>query len=807
MLEKHLIAETHPIANCKNIIFWQDYRVTVLTDRLFRIEKNNEKIFRDDATQVVWFRNTKPQAFTIYENQDGFFIKTERCKLCLKRSIQDCCVEIDGKKVPLNNTENLKGTYRTLDRCNGNRYIPSKLNKNGREYDIELNDGVCSKNGVAVFDDAKSLSLDENGEVLPVCGKGEDLYVFAYGNDYKNAVKALYLICGAVPVVPRFALGNWWSRYHEYTDKEYLRLLQKFENHNVPLTVATIDMDWHYSVNIDEELGITKSGKNTPYYVGEGSMGWTGYTWNKNLFPNYKKFLAKVKEKGVKITLNLHPADGVRWWEVQYKEMAKALGLDCKSEKQIPFDFTNTKFINAYFSVLHKPYEADGVDFWWIDWQQGEKSNIAGLDPLWALNHYHYYDNKTTGNPLILSRYAGIGSHRYPLGFSGDTHITWETLDYLPYFTLTASNVGYTWWSHDIGGHMQGEVNGELYLRHIQFGVFSPINRLHSSDAKVTTKEAWYYGNGIGKIAMDWLRFRHSMIPFLYTCSVKAHTDGVALIEPLYYYWQDDEAYEFKNEYLFGEQMLVAPITKPSKDGFSSVKVWIPKGVWTDIFTGDEYTVETAKTVEMYRDLESIPVLAKSGAILPFSGDSGNSCKNPKRLNMRIYSGNGEFTLYEDGLENGDDRVFKTNFTLKESELNGTVTSVLEFFGTGEAEVIPTDRIITLYFENIKDGTVCVKIDNEPYEVEELYEDCVSVKLPFMPEKKYTVTVVYDKQTPLKKAINRMKEILLGTEMNNTAKNESFEKIEKVDNLEDFKIAVLQSVLPEKTKKRLLEII
>ena len=110
-----------------------------------------------------------------------------------------------------------------------------------------------------------------------------------------------------------------------------------------------------------------------------------------------------------------------------YKEMAEAVGVDYTKEKPVEFDLTNEKFVNSYFDILHHPYEKDGVDFWWIDWQQGKKSQIQGLDPLYALNHYHTLDNsRDNKRGVILSRYAGVGSHRYPLGFSGDTNTSWE---------------------------------------------------------------------------------------------------------------------------------------------------------------------------------------------------------------------------------------------------------------------------------------------------------------------------------------------------------------------------------------------
>ena len=94
------------------------------------------------------------------------------------------------------------------------------------------------------------------------------------------------------------------------------------------------------------------------------------------------------------------------------------------------------------------------------------------LDPLWLLNHYHYQDScKNAEGGLILSRYAGPGSHRYPVGFSGDTIISWNSLRFQPYFTATASNIGYSWWSHDIGGHMLGDYDEELQTRWLQFGI------------------------------------------------------------------------------------------------------------------------------------------------------------------------------------------------------------------------------------------------------------------------------------------------------------------------------------------------
>ena len=748
MLDKHLLVKIRPQANKKNIICWGNYRVTVLQDRLFRLEYNENKKFRDDATQSVWYRDMPEQPFNVTERKGKLIIDTSACILIIAKERKDCRVVLNEKYLKINNEKNLKGTYRTLDGRDG-KLRPSRL-EDGK---LVLETGVCSRNGIAVFDDVNSLTLGLDGALKPMRGEGTDEYIFVYGDDYRSAVKALFLITGKAPMIPRFALGNWWSRYHVYTDKEYLRLLNAFEEQDVPLTVATIDMDWHYSDSneIDALYSVTKSGRNTEEYIGK-NMAWTGYSWNKRLFPDYKAFLKKIEDKNLKITLNLHPADGVRFWETQYEAMAKLLNFDTTEGKRIPFDIANEEFINAYFKVLHKPYEADGVSFWWIDWQQGTNSGMDGLDPLWALNHYHYLDNGVNHRfPLILSRYCGIGSHRYPLGFSGDTYVTWDTLNWLPEFTATSTNVGYTWWSHDIGGHYFGEKDDEMYLRHIQYGVFSPINRLHCCNAEIQTKEPWAYGNGAGELIKIWMRLRHRLIPYLYTAAYRTHTDGLALVEPLYYEWKQPQAYRYKNEYLFGDQLLVIPVThKAKQDGFAHIKAWLPEGKWTDIFTGAKYHIPTGgKVFTMYREMESIPVLIKSGGILPLSLDNGNSVNNPQNMEILVYSGNGDFTLYEDGETDERSGEFFTHFKTKYEETNNLSKQTLVISTKGNSSIIPQKRVFKVRFKDITDGKIVLYANEEHIQTTEILTDCVALDFDVQPNKEYRIEVLYTPKTRL----------------------------------------------------------
>ena len=415
-----------------------------------------------------------------------------------------------------------------------------------------------------------------------------------------------------------------------------MELMERFDQEQIPFSVAVIDMDWHL-VDIDPKYG----------------TGWTGYTWNREFFPDPERFLKKLHDRGMKTTLNLHPADGIRGFEDCYPQMAEAMGLDPEKEEPVNFDIANPDFLEAYLEKTLHPLEEEGVDFWWVDWQQGTNSKMEGLDPLWMLNHYHFLDSARNGKrPMTFSRYAGPGSHRYPVGFSGDTLITWESLDFQPYFTSTASNIGYGWWSHDIGGHMLGYKNDEMEARWYQFGVFSPINRLHSSSSEFNGKEPWRFKKEVHDTMCEFLRLRHRLLPYLYTMNHRAWAEGEPICQPMYYAYPENwDAYGRKNEYFFGSELIAAPVTTARIENLNvaKTKVWLPEGLWFDFFTDTVY--QGGRNQNMYRSIDQIPVLAKAGAILPMTDEirAIDTEKNPEELTVRVYPGaDNSFTLYED---------------------------------------------------------------------------------------------------------------------------------------------------------------
>lgn len=662
-----------------SMVVGEKYRFTVLTDRLIRVEYQEEGRFVDEPTQRVICRDFPEVSYRVIEKEDSLEIITEQLHVYYDKkafSHDGLCIELKRGFHPYGSAWNygdkindLKGTARTLDEADG---------------PIPLESGLMSRFGFTVLDDSQGAFIGQDQWPKAKDRESVDLYFFGYGHDYLGCLRDFYRLSGATPLLPRFALGNWWSRYYKYTEESYLKLMDQFRDREIPFSTAVIDMDWHL-VDVPEKYG----------------TGWTGYTWNKDFFPDPARFMANLHDRGMKITLNVHPADGVRAFEENYLPMAKELGIDYENEDKIPFDAGNRSFLEAYFKYLHHPHEKDGVDFWWLDWQQGGRGSAPGIDTLWLLNHLHFLDSGRNGKkPLTFSRYAGLGSHRYPVGFSGDTITTWESLDFQPYFTANASNAGYTWWSHDIGGHMQGYRDDELTTRWVQLGVFSPIMRLHSSVNEFYGKEPWNYNMISEKVMTEFLQLRHKLIPYLYAMNYQTHLNGLPLVRPMYYHHEDSEAYEVPNQFYYGTELLVCPITKPAdaQTLTAPFDAWLPEGSWFDFFTGKHY--RGGRRLRLNRSLEQMPVLAKAGGIVPLAKNYLKShLENPEALEVHIFNGNaGSFDLYEDKGADSMEAPVITRFAFTPGEK----TLALEIRMEGEAAgVIPENRSYELHFVGV----------------------------------------------------------------------------------------------------------
>ena len=738
---KDYIFSSKPKAHPDAVVEGPHYRFTILTDGLFRYEWSYDGKFEDRASTFVINRELPVPKFKVIDTAHELEIVTDRFHITYDKkrfSASGLMASFNSKvsqwgapwrygdddqedsKAVKVSRNNLGGTARTLDEVDGR---------------CNMGTGVLSRLGYAAVDDSKSMLFDGLGFVAGrKHGDRIDGYVFCYAHDYKEAIKAYYKISGSQPVIPRWALGNWWSRYWAYSADEYIGLMDQFKKKDIPMSVAVVDMDWHLVV----DPRVTHA-------------GWTGYTWDDKLFPDPAMFGRELHSRNLKITLNDHPHSGVHAFEDSYQEMAKFLGHDTSHSHPIQFDPTSPKFMEAFLTILHRNVEKQACDFWWIDWQQGEHSKVPGVDPLWMLNHFHFLDNANDGKrPLIFSRFAGPGSQRYPVGFSGDTITTWESLDFQPEFTATASNIGYGWWSHDIGGHMGGYRDDELVTRWVQFGVFSPIMRLHSSNSAWASKEPWLFRKECELTMEKYLRFRHRMIPYLYTRNVVASTKDEPLVQPLYWSFPErDEAYNHPNQYFFGFELMVAPITKPrdKRTNLACVKTWLPPlHRHVDIFTGTIYDGD--RELNIYRTLDDYPVFAHEGSIVPLDGSlvPPNGGLNPQAFEVLVVIGrNGSCSVLEDPVDDSPE----TKKVAPESDERGSLIQYNQKDGKLTASV--TGRGWTFRFLSITTAPEALRVlvDGKEAKNAEVSNTCypdvasmvVKVPEPGSPDAKYEIVI------------------------------------------------------------------
>ena len=412
----------NPVADPKAIVAIGNARFTVLTPQLIRMEWSADGKFEDHASLVFINRKLPVPKFTTDNVKLGSVhvleIKTDFLSLHYTTvdgaPIEKGAFSADnlmvlaqmgnGKQVTWRpgqtDTANLQGTTRTLDGARGSK----------TQQPIEP--GLISREGWVVVDDSTRPLFDSadfrflDGEKSPwpwamerptneKPGSYQDWYFFGYGHDYRKALGDFVRVAGRIPLPPRFAFGVWWSRYWAYSDQELDELVRGFRENDTPLDVLVIDMDWHIS---QEQLKAMGEKDQSGY-----ELGWTGYSWNKVPFPDPDSFLKKAHEEGLKTTMNLHPASGIQPWEAAYPAMARAMDIDPATKKYVPFNPTDKKWATNYLNLVLHPLEKQGIDFWWLDWQQQPMmTKLPGLANTWWLNYLHFTDQQREGKRQLL---------------------------------------------------------------------------------------------------------------------------------------------------------------------------------------------------------------------------------------------------------------------------------------------------------------------------------------------------------------------------------------------------------------------
>lgn len=653
-------------ANPAAIIKGNNYRFTVLTERLIRIEYSSTGVFVDTPTQLVLCRNFAVPKFEVNQDSKYLEISTRYFKLAYTK---DAPITESSLRVGLNDTEFM--WY--YGHPEVKTYDATFLSFEGKEKYVK---GIYSVEGFSCIDDSKSLLIDLNGNLVKKANDNIDLYLFMYKEDFDLALKDYISLTGKPQMLPRYALGNWWSKNYGYKEDELNKLFNRFEKEEIPISILLLDTEWHVTAN---------------KYV-------TGYSFNRNLIPSPNLFIDSMHKRGVRIGLNINPIEGIHPHEEMYQNVLEYIKADANSV--IKFAPYNPQFIDIFLKILLHPLETIGTDFFWLDYPNSDK--IAQF----LLSHYMYLDSgrKEAKRNMLMTRNTSIAPHRYGVLYSGRSKVSFDTLRKLVYINTCAANIGVSWWSHDIGGFYDGMENGELYIRYIQLGCFSPIFRISVDKGRYYKREPWRWDVTTSEIVKEYMQLRHKLVPYIYSEGYKYHSEGIPLIAPLYHKQKElfYDAY-YKNEYYFGSELIISPLTSPKDPLMDRVihKVYLPEGLWYDFKTGKKFPGGRSY-VSFFRD-EDYPVFAKSGAIIPMNTKVDNALGIPEELEIHIFPGkNNTYKLYED---DGITNLYKNGYFLKtEIDYNYQANNYTLIIRAveGKSGIVPATRNYKIRFRNTR---------------------------------------------------------------------------------------------------------
>jgi hypothetical protein len=574
-------------------------RFTVLTPTLIRLEYAEDLQHEDRPTQTVIHRDLPAAAFDTAIEDGNRVIRTSHLTLRYRLG--------SGPFTPQNlSVELLRGATRVTARPDWSQN-PPPIGGWRRSLDNEmdpqpLNPGILTREGWALVDDSATVLLTDappGFELRPArSGAYQDGYFFGYGLEYAQALADLRAITGAAPLLPRKALGVWFSRYWAYDEAEIRELVARFQAEGIPFDVFSVDTDWK---RVHSAFGCIFFSAVAGARPGD-PCSWNGWDWNLEQFPDPAAFVAWMHEQGIEVGLNIHPSISNN--DPHYADTIAITGplsvdpslppctlfqADPLSQCHV-FDWTRPEHLDAYFA-LHRPI-AHGADFWWLDWCcDGSSAQAPGLAAdTWINAHYHAdhvaRDSRWPAFSRIGASFqegkAGVANkgngalaeHRHTLHFTGDACGTWQMLAHQAEFTAAeGAAIGMPYVSHDIGSFLGPPIAGnvcngtvgrtarlpeDMYVRWLQFGTFQPLDRLHSHHGD---REPWDYPGEPQQIATDFLRLRGRLVPYLYTLSRQAHDTGLPMVRALYLQWPElDEAYQHPTQYTLGDDMLIAAV-------------------------------------------------------------------------------------------------------------------------------------------------------------------------------------------------------------------------------------------------------
>lgn len=635
----YIESRTKLISNKESCIIGNKYRITILTPRLARLEYTPSGKFIDDPTALVINRTFPKTPYGITESETLIQIDTGIFTITYVKDKDFKAGNLGSNlKAVINNT--------TIE---WQMNSPQVKNLRGINYSIDsikdkiiLDTGLYSLDGYAVVKDNTPV-LTENDIFIPREEGSKDIYLFMYNKDFDGCLNDYFTLTGYPNLIPRYALGAWWYKNDNYTSKDIISLVDRFNKDNIPISIFLLGDSWRGNNNYIPSIDL----KNVSNYLTQ-----------KNI------------KLGVTINPNLEITKGTNEYN---------LISNYTNEEKFKFIPLSNEKLGIYLNMFINNLEMQGVELYSIDY-----NNPNDKIDLWKFAHYHHGKIETRGKRgLSLTRNHGIAVHRYPIIWSGKTLVNWTTLNLLPRYNLQGYNVGVSFIAHPIGGYHNGIEEAELYLRYIQFACFSPIFLLASEGGKYYKREPWKWNPIIENDIIYFMNLRYKLIPYIYTESYNYHKTGKGIVKPFYYdYPKILDDVQYKNQYFFGQNLFVSPITNKKNIVIDRVmkKVFVPDGIWFNLLDGKQYN-GTKYYTNFYRD-EDYPVFVKAGSIIPMRYNIKEDI--PSTLELNIYPLNdGTYNLYEDdGITNNYKKGMymitnfsyhyeKDNYTLKISKSEG----------------------------------------------------------------------------------------------------------------------------------------
>ncbi|MBP6686977.1 MAG: glycoside hydrolase family 31 protein [Lacibacter sp.] len=595
-----------------------------------------------------------------------------------------------------------------------------------------------SSNNYGIFLDNPSRGYIDFGktasDVVEVGLKAGKLQFYTFfGNHAGDIVQQFTSLVGRMSLPPRWALGNFMSRFGYRTQDEVMSIAQKMKEQEFPFDAVIIDLFWFGDAQF-------------------GSWNIGNLDWNKQRFPEPEKMIADLKKQNIKTILITEPFVLSESFNYKYTQENKLNAVDKNGDtvgiKEFYFGYTGLLdiFQNKTKDWFWSKYNAQimkGVDGWWGDLGEPEKHpnyvyhnmkdfgmhrlfnadevhNIYGHE--WSKMLFDKYAKHYPQQRLFhLNRSGYAGTWRFgSVPWSGDVDRSWNGFKAQLPVIMGMSLSGVPMMHSDAGGFAMGQRDPELYLRWLQMAVFTAVFRPHGSvnapepGSPQIESEPVFYDEPIKSILRKFVQLRYQLMPYTYTAMYEAATKGTPLVRPMFYSNStDSNLYKATDQFMFGDALLIAPVLEKSA---AKRKLYLPKGDWYN-FWNPTAKQQGGQWIEVDVTTETIPVFVKAGSVIPMKPMFNNTADYPAgQIILHYYASNGtqQSFMYEDdgsttnAIQKNQFELIRFSTAAKDNSISFTINS-----NNGQYKGKPALRNINLMVHGIS-NTKQVLIDGKP---------------------------------------------------------------------------------------------